>query len=80
MLRITKYPSRIRHVKIISVKGLGQEMNNFWKVYNIKLVLSVCSLMVVIFVRCLVVEKIKIKVFACFYEILLIFKIIPKTA
>jgi hypothetical protein len=29
MLRITKYPSRIRHVKIISVKGLRHETNNF---------------------------------------------------
>ncbi len=68
MLRITKYPSRIFHVKIIDVKGLGHEINHFWKVYNIKkLVLSVYSLMVVKFFYAFLLKN-QNQRFACFYE------------
>ncbi len=51
-----------------TLKGLCHEMNNFLKVLKIKSVLSVYALMVFKFFSCLVMEKIKDEVLACFYE------------
>ncbi len=50
------------------LKGLGNEMNIYLEVFNIKRVLSVYSLMVFKNLSCLIVEQIKIS-FACLYEI-----------
>jgi hypothetical protein len=44
-------------------KGLCHEMNNFLKVLKVKYVLYVHK-----FFWCLVMEKMEIQVFACFYE------------
>ncbi len=50
------------------LKGLGNEINIYLEVFNIKWVLSVYSLMVFKNLSCLIVEQIKIS-FACFYAI-----------
>ncbi len=52
----------------VVLKGLCHEMNNFLKVLKIKSVLSVYAPIVLKNFGCLVMEKIKDEVLACFYE------------
>ena len=52
----------------VSLKGLCHEMKYFLKVLRIKSLLSLYTLIVFKFFCCLVMEKLKDKVLACFYE------------
>jgi hypothetical protein len=56
------------YFKMLTLKGLCHEMNNFFKVLKIKSVFSVYAPMVFKFFCCLVTEQLKDKVLACFYE------------
>jgi hypothetical protein len=68
LLRYMNHNISTEFLVSLTVNGIVSQINNFLKVLKIKSVLSVYAPIVFEFFCCLVMEKIKDKVLACFYE------------